>query len=290
MRRLWLIVKRCGVSITTLQITEKNEETTNKLMPMLKDAVNKIFFFILSIMLFMPSVHASEHVTSLTLRADESLAHPLMILARMYSAHHRLRIALLYDRADRNIHAIKEGYAGDIVITANMDMLAELRALGLLDIYSSRRIGVSPLVWVRSADSATTPSVSTGTLFHEKFLSADTKAKIHILNPQFHVDGRAILKFLENKHVKDALFSHMVTHNEHRELTPAFRGKHAYGLMLKADAMIIPNVQVVEAIPPSVKFEAVAVAGTRMEEARQFIDYLTTREAKSVLSAHGFVP
>ena len=76
------------------------------------------------------------------------------------------------------------------------------------------------------------------------------------------------------------------------EIISMIRDEGTLGLLYQSDAKNYKGLRVVDTVPEHahkpITYVAVVLAGDRMEQSREFVDYLTQRRSKNIFQKHDF--
>ena len=233
---------------------------------------------LVSVALFHAARAEVSQLDSLTVLAEPSLALPLSEITRAYSMHKQ--VTLLTTFADSKAHAaqLQEG-DGDVLLTSQPVMVQDLRRMGVVDVYSQTTIAGNELV-----------------------LAAAEHAPVNVTPLPQLLAGRPILIadpaiYSEGYYSQDAL-PHLLE-GAMTEVEPSLESLYqrmqdgaGWGLMFSTETRFHPWIQSVlplsgEEYEP-VLYQAMVIAGDRMELSRDFVKYLKSEPAQNIFKRYGF--
>lgn len=248
-------------------------------------------FWIASLALAMTSSHAHA-LNSVTIMADNTLSTAIAEIARHYSREHNLVVNTSFASMSAQEAQITEGGAADILITPKQAWIDELKTQGLIDIYSPTPVARNRLALVGPTDSPLEVKLS------EKFPAMGIINQIEgepgfvVGNPETQSVGISGKEAMRNLDVTGDMEEYTLYVKRQGQMLEMIPGMKAYGVFYYSTVMNRPDMKVLDLFPETsytpIKYYAVVIAGENMDEARKFLEYLKTADAKRVLHENGF--
>ncbi|MBI1275797.1 hypothetical protein GC177_07485 [bacterium] len=116
---------------------------------------NRLLIFLMLLLAAVSPAHAQTQaelrdMPSITVLVPEAISTPMAALARAYSKKSGVSVVLVVESPGTQAESVKDGDEADVMVVDDTGWFKELQNLGLLDIYSQRRIFSDPLVVMAS--------------------------------------------------------------------------------------------------------------------------------------------
>lgn len=238
----------------------------------------------------LPQAHALE---SLTVMADNSMSMAMVEIARRYSARHNIVVNTSFSVAAAQQKLITEGGAVDVLVTPQLQWIETLKTQGLIDIYSPTVIASDSLVLVGPRDSPIRfgpedKALPTAAIIRD----IGAEPGFVVGNPESLVEGGFSKEALRELDRGSLLAPYTLYIKNLDQMFGMVRDHGAYGIFLYSSTVHRTGFRVLGRLPPgsyrSLQYYALVVAGENMDEARRFLDYLESNEAKTILKDNGF--
>lgn len=256
---------------------------------------------IIILTLWPPNLWADtfRDLPNITVLAASSLTDPITELARIYSRKNAITVTASFNSSSEQAWKIQDGDSADIFISSHPYWMAEVKQMGLIDVYSLSNIVRNKLALVISAKSRLNgypiPEESLG----NKIDYLNNRTILVMGNP----DNTAL-----GLYTKQAILS--VDKNNGTGIWKKLEGRTLYSFSAKNNLYLIAHgetagiayysdthgnneVKVLEVIDENLHepiiYQAAVVAGENMANARQFLKFLLSDEAKIVFKKHGFI-
>ena len=112
-------------------------------------------------------------------------------------------------------------------------------------------------------------------------------------NPQYMADGAYAKEVLRNMNAAEDLEEYTVYIKRPDRISSMVQGRGAYGVFFQSTVWGMEGVKVVSYFPEEMhqpmQYQAVVIAGNNMDEARKFMDFLKSKEARRLLINNGYV-
>jgi molybdate transport system substrate-binding protein len=241
-----------------------------------------------------PAQETQEVTTpSLTVMADASLRVPMTLLARRYALAHNLSLSTVFGSTKEHIEKIEEGAEAHILITASPTWMDEVQQKGLMDVYSRTTLARNRLVLagsdfqLRAIDLANAKTVG-------DFTDHPTEFTFALSDATTSAEGKYATAALQSYQLADVLSPHTVLFQGVYGVTQNIQRYQSLGMIFRTDALLFADVKEISAIAadrhPPILYQGAVIAGDEMERARDFLKYLTTKDAVHVFHAFGFDP
>jgi molybdate transport system substrate-binding protein len=212
-------------------------------------------------------------------------------IVRDYARTHQVAISLALTDADTLSNKTAEGASTDVLITAKNAWLAELKQQGLVDVYSETPLASDHLSLVAPEGVAMHADFAKGFPTGE-VLAVEGKEPVIVLGyPGLLPEATPAREALKKLHADNDLEPYIVYLKDRKLMRDTIRNQHAFGILLMSDAAQHHlNVvgQLPDSVHPPIDYKAVVMAGDNMDEARRFIEFLKSEEAKADFSQFGF--
>jgi molybdate transport system substrate-binding protein len=253
----------------------------------------KIYSFWVALFVLSSLCYPAFAIDSITVLGDKSMNTAIIKIAREYSASKNVVVNTSFVSPEQQQAQILEGGAADILITPRAEWIEELKTQGLLDIYSQIELAKNRLVFIGPMDSAITPDMTIGFPTAGIIRAVGWEQGFMVGNPQYMVDGVYAKEALRNMNASDDLEEYTVYIKRPDQIASIVRGRGAYGVFFQSTVRDMEGVRVLDVFPETahqpMQYYAVVIAGNNMDEARKFMDYLRSKDARRLLINNGYV-
>lgn len=243
----------------------------------------------------------------LTVLAEEDLAAPLSSIARQYTLRRAVSLNLSFDSTAQQVARIEEGEPADVFITASEPALKQLKLQGMLDAYTYLPVARNRLMLAAAAGSPLRFALQEqGRLLDHLPAAAGARPAFAVIDGDLHAEGlfaTDALKKLGLRTEEESAALPLSTPPPPADVTVfpetgeaadrVARGE-AYGIMYATETGRFPGIREAALLPESlhrpIRYIAVVVAGTEMDAARKFVEFLRTPEAQDIFKSGGFLP
>lgn len=233
---------------------------------------------------------AQDALPSLVVSADSTLGLPLAYIVRAYARERQVAVALSLTGTESISNRNPEGSSADVLITANTARLAELKQQGLVDVYSETPIVVDHLALVGPDGLRLPVNFARGFPTGPLLLAAGHEPVFVLGFPQVLPEAEPSREALHKLGADADLEPYTVYLKDRRQMHDAVHNQRAFGIMLATDA-VQHNMNILGMIPDNthapVDYRSVVLAGDNMDEARRFVEFLKSDEARSAFSQFG---
>jgi molybdate transport system substrate-binding protein len=229
----------------------------------------------------------------ITVLASTSLTDALTEVSRVYAKEKGVTVSMFFDAPAELADSITRGESADIYISELTDAFTSLKQQGLIDVYTLTNIARNRMVLCVPSDSHLLRQVKPPVPL-EKILPKLSERVILVLPDTEKVPLGMYAKGVFQQmgywgSIKSVLLR---AETDRRALYLVAKGKNA-GVLFASDAMNNPEVTVISYFPekshPPIIYQGAVVAGTNMALAREFLDFLKTRDAQKVFRKYGFL-
>ncbi len=221
--------------------------------------------------------------------AAASLKNALDGIAQTYEAESGTPVAVSYAASSALARQIEQGAPADVYMSANPRWMDYLSAEGLTVKSSESALLGNRLVLVAPASSAVTASIDPG--FDLAALIGDGRLAVAEVNsvPAGIYAKQALEALGVWETVRDRIAQ---TDNVRAALALVSTGEAPLGIVYETDAAADPNVLIVARFPEGthekIVYPAAILSASGNEDAARFLEFLKSREARSIFEAEGF--
>lgn len=231
-----------------------------------------------------------EAKANLTIIADEDMLLPLAQIARSYAMASNTPLTVVVKNADDAEHQIEQGLEAHVIITANYPLLERLINQGLTDVTSRRTVARTQLALVSTSNFAQQNRIAKRISF-AAMINTTQDVPVYAIAPGT-AEGDRAKQLTSGYEFSAALAPRIEVKPNREELIEALRDRESFGLILAADAADERDLTVISLLPPEISppvtFDATVLGSESMSEAKEFVNYLSTREADTIFAHFGF--
>ncbi len=247
---------------------------------------------ILILSLFLNKTAIGANSESLTIFSESNMTYAITKIARNYSKKANVAISVNFNSSFELIDNIDLGEPADIFISSHLDWVKNLSQKGLVDRYSSADFAEDKLVLITSKNNERIN-------FNEVSKIGDLNKILQFINEKkaplivgsdYSSLGRYTKKILAESNVDN--FQIFQKLNEDKKSIIDFINEHNHYCAIVIASEIANNKEIVilSQVPfVNIDYHALVIAGDNMDNARKFIEYLKSKEAKEVLVRNGFI-
>ena len=239
--------------------------------------------------LVAPLMMSVAYAAHITVFAAASLKNALDDAAKLYEAKTGDKVVISYAASSALAKQIEAGAPADIFFSADLDWMDYLANKNLINTASRQTLLGNTLALIAPKDSAVTLTI------HKNFpllegLGPD--GKLAMASVDSVPVGRYGKAALTNLGVWDAVSSRVVqAENVRAALALVATGEAPLGIVYRTDAKSEPAVKVVGTFPeeshPKIEYP-VAMLTAAKPEARNFLDFLLSQDARLAFESQGF--
>lgn len=230
---------------------------------------------------------------TVTVMADSSMNIAMIELARDYSRQNHVAVNNSFAPSTTQQLQISEGSAADILITPKIDLIEELKTQGVVDVYSETPVARNQLALVGPAASPLQTRASDGFPSTELIQQFGWEPSFVVASPDSLVEGAYSKEALRNVGAAGDLEEYTLYLKQRNQMFDMVINQNMYGIFFYSSTIGKSGIRVLELLPENshrpIEYVAVAIASDNMEEARKFLKYLKTDNAKAILRDNGFL-
>jgi molybdate transport system substrate-binding protein len=240
-------------------------------------------------LLVAPSVTSVAYAADITVFAAASLKNALDNATKLYEAKTGDKVAISYAASPALAKQIEAGAPADVFFSADLDWMDYLADKNLINTTSRQTLLGNTLVLVAPKDSAVSLSIEKDFPLLEALGPDGKLAMASVDSVPAGKYGKAALTTLG---VWEAV-SHRIIQAENVRAALVFvaKGEAPLGIVYGTDAKAEPAVKVVGIFPeeshPKILYP-VALLASAKPEARKYLDFLESPEARQAFDAQGF--
>jgi len=245
---------------------------------------------LLALAILLPNAPARAEDKTLVVFAAASMKNALDDIDAAFTAKNGTKVSASYAASSTLAKQIEQGAPADIFVSADTDWMDY--AVGKKTIDEATRVNLlgNTIVLIAPKDS-TIDNVTIGPGFDLAKLAGDGKiATGDVKAVPVGKYAKAALETLGAWQAAEPKFA--MAESVRAALTLVARGEAVLGIVYSTDAKVEPGVKIVGTFPadthPPIIYPVAATA-TAKGEAKAYLDYLHSAEAKAVLEKYGFV-
>ena len=247
----------------------------------------------------VPAHAEMRDLPNITVLAESSLTVPLTEITRIYSRKRNITVTSSFNSTSEQAWRVEEGESADIFISAHPYWMSELKQMGLIDVYSLTNLVKNKLVLVTSTQGRLNEYPIPGVGLESKLRFLANRTIMAFGDPDNTALGmytkQALQSFDKKNNTKlwsDIGMKTIKSPTSKNCLYLIAHGETA-GIAYYSDAFNNSEVRVLavldEDLHEPIIYQAAVVAGENMANARDFITFLQSPEAKKILKKYGFI-
>lgn len=241
-------------------------------------------------LLLMPCAYAFPTVIVLS---DKTINKAIISIARNYSLQNNIVVNTAFTSPDIQQEQIMDGAAADVVITPLESWVEELKSRGLVDVYSQVEIASNRLALVTSANNPIQLSLANGFPTAEIIQSMNWEQSFIVGHPQTQIEGIYAKQVLREMKAASDLEPYTLYIKRYDQTIEKLKENNTYGVFFYTTVKDQKDLRVLDFFPentyPPIRYYAVVIAGENMNEARKFVNYLNSKDARRTLVSQGFI-
>ena len=221
--------------------------------------------------------------------AASSMTEAMEEIADAWAAQGHPRPTLAFAGTAANARQIAAGAPGDLFVSADEAWIDELAQEGLIDTASRVNIAGNRLVLIAPAASSETLTIGYGMPLETRLV----EGRLAMADPDAVPAGRYARQALLRLNAWPQRQQQIVrTENVRVALALVARGEAALGIVYATDAQSEPAVRVLDTFPEGthdpIRYPAVLLARAQHPDARAFLAFLASDQARAILARHRF--
>jgi molybdate transport system substrate-binding protein len=213
-------------------------------------------------------------------------------IARNYTRDRQVGVNASFAPATMQQAQINEGADADILITPLEPWIEQLKLQGLVDIHSQSVVATNRLALVGPADSTLSYDPAQGFPANAIIRQLGGEPGFVIGNPETLTEGVYGKESLRKLGVAADLEPYTLYIKQLDSMFDMVDKHQAYGLFFYSSTIGRDGLRVLGLLPETahrpINYYAVVIAGSNMDEARKFVDYLRSSAARRVFRDNGF--
>jgi molybdate transport system substrate-binding protein len=251
-----------------------------------------IYLSLICLLFNLPKFALAKDPGALTIFSESSMTYALAKIAGHYSKKENVAISVDFNSSFDLINNIDLGEPADIFISSHIDWVKNLTQKGLVDHYSSLNFAKDNLVLVTSKQNKkiNLEEISELKNFNNILEVVINKRAPLIIGSEDSSLGRYTKDILIGSKISNfRIFKKL---NEDKKSIINFVNNHPEycAIVMESDIKDDNNIVILSRVPKiKINYHALVIAGDNMDNARRFIKYLKSDEARSILTEYGFI-
>lgn len=255
-------------------------------------ALLSITIILISLFFSPPAQAELREVPFISVMAASSLAVPLTELARLYSITSGITVNVTYDSSIELANQIEKGDRTDIFISSSLSPITVLRKKELVDMRSISEIATNKLALIASNDNVLVHSLSADIPIRQMLFIISNRAMLVIGDPDATPLGLYTREMMLNLGMWERVGPMTIRAETSRIALYLISQGKSLGITYYSDAVGSKETSIITVIPPKfytpIIYRAVALEGKNKPFATQFINFLTSPQAKEIFKRYGF--
>lgn len=246
--------------------------------------------FFITFLFFGSSISYAAPSRNLTIFAEPNLSIALTKIARAYSQKANVIISLNFGSSSNLINSIDSGEPVDIFISAHKGWIDSLHQKGVVDVYNVGYIAQDSLVLVALKSNQNLPTQLTETKLSlpESLTILDENRATIILDDEGNSSGFFAKNFLDRIPFSNMKIFSKISEDKTPFLTIIRSDPENYSLLLESQIKNKKDFQIIAVgADKNIFYQALVIAGDNMEVAREFLKFLKSEQAKTILKSSG---
>lgn len=240
---------------------------------------------------FNLSASANDYSRNLVIVADPTMYKALTKIARIYSKENNVIVSVSFDSSDKLISDLDAGEEINLLISANYYQMKILKQKALFDVYNSPIIALDRAVLATSATNSQIPSEFS----NNKITLIEAIKILGKNNIGLTIDGQESFlgkysQDLASSIVNTDLKLDILSGDDKDELIDHINSENNYGILFLSQAKSRNDIKIITNHNQNdIGYKALIIAGDNMELAREFVEFIQSKESKAILSDAGFI-
>lgn len=266
-------------------------------MEIRRNNISPKLLWVAVVLLFFQNAYASTDIEdnpiSLTVLASSSLTDVMGELTRAYSKNKGYSIGISFGAPADLLSLVEDGESADVFITDDAEGMLNLKQKGLVDVFTISNIAQNKLVLAASKEHYLSRFVRNNTELDKLFEDLSGKVLLVMGDPKEVPVGKRAKEAIEKLGYWDGIGKFIVRTDRDSSTKYLLTNGINAGVMYYTDAFSNPEINILAEFPTELHspiiYQAAAVAGLNMPLAREFVEFLKSKEARLVLKRRGFV-
>jgi len=267
----------------------------------------KSFYLLIIIIViaFGNNICYANQSRNLIIFADQSTVFSLTKIARLYSQKYNVATSInfianseieedmtLNQNGDSHmISRIESGEAADVFISANNQIINELKRKGLIDFYSNSFIAFDRLAIITSKQNQIIKNnkIKFDTSFNNALLQLDQLNAIILTENINNIAGKNAFDRINSLDLKNIQIISKIKEDRSSIYSITKDNPDNYVIALASQVFNRKNIKVIALDSQEINYQALAITGDNMNTAREFIKFLKSDIAKKIFNENGFI-
>ena len=227
---------------------------------------------------------------TLTIFAEPNLAYALTEIVKNYSKESATIVSVQFGPASDMISRIEDGEASDLFLSAHKTWIDNLKQKGLIDIYNINHITDDTLTLVTSAENVSVPqALDVKDLDFYEALAILNKNRLDLfVDNDFSSLGQHSKYLIDYKKFNSIRLFKKLPEDKTPVLEVILKNNRIYGIVL--GSQISDRLKVISRLENrKIFYQALVVAGDNMDNAREFSNFLKSKQSQKIFRKNGFV-
>ena len=232
-----------------------------------------------------------EKMGNLTIFAENNTALALVKIARSYLQQEKSIVSINFKYSFELIQDLDSGEPADIFISSHKDWISALKQKGLVDIYNISDFAKDNLVLVTSANNK---KIDIDKIRQQKnineVLSEINRQQLPlIVDSEYTSVGRYTNEIIKNANIKNHRIFRKFSEDKKSVLDFIDESREYCGIVLQSLVANNNKIRILRVLDNSkIDFQGLVIAGSNMGQAREFLKFLESEDAKEILTSNGF--
>lgn len=229
---------------------------------------------------------------NLTVFAEPQMASVITKIARSFSQKNNAIISVNFSSAYDLINDIDQGEPANVFISAHPQIIENLRQKGLVDVYNIAYIATDKLILCTAKNNNNFPLelLKKNISFEESLKILDNYKLGVILDHDGVSAGNYGRKIIQNLSLTNLKIFNKLPEDKSSLIRDIEMNKDAYGILFQSNLTKKTNLRKLSIQnDKNIFYQAFVIAGENMDIAREFLNYLKSKDAKNILSDNGYI-
>ncbi len=236
---------------------------------------------------------SGEASLGITILASTSLTDALTEISRIYAKKKGITVSSFFEAPSELAGTIEQGESADVYISEDKESFTRLKQQGLIDAYDFVSVAKNRIALCVPSDSHLLRQFKAPAPLNQVLPGLHERTIIVIPDPETVPLGTMARDVFASMGHWKAIKSVMLrAENDRRSLYLIAKAKNT-GVVYTSDTHNNPEVMVLSHFPakshPPIVYQAAVVAGLNMQPAREFLEFLKSRQARAVFKKYGFL-
>ncbi len=240
---------------------------------------------------YQESLPSTKKVNNLTILSEDNMTYPLVKIARLYSESNNSIVSINFNNSHQLIADIEAGEPADVFISSHPDWIDDLKQKGLVDVYNLVNLATDSLVLVTSRNNNKIDTTKINQLQDSKTIFREMRSRRNKLI--IDSNHSSLGKYTDTILKQDNLVNQKVYRKNIDDKKPIAdfinENNEYYGIMTSSvrsydNILILKTIEDIE-----IHYQALVIAGNNMDKARDFLEFIKSKQVKDIFAESGFV-